>query len=91
MNKILGTSLLVSEAVYGLVQAQVTVGCQSETGIHGKTGAYRLYEITNIDDAYVPTPVHRAGGFRFWRWLGQWGKRLWQWLWQWLNCIVGRR
>jgi len=80
VNKTLGTSLLVSEIVYGLVREQVTVGCQSETGIPGKTGAYRLYEITNIDDTYVPTPVRPTRRLGPWHWLRRWGQRLWQWL-----------
>jgi adenylate cyclase len=54
-NKKLGTTLLVSEAVYHEVQSQVEVNQRCAVDIPGKTGQYMLYEIQGIEavDTFV--------------------------------------
>jgi adenylate cyclase len=57
-NKKLGTTLLVSEAVYHEVQSQVEVNQRCAVDIPGKTGQYMLYEIQGIEA--VDTVVQSA-------------------------------
>ncbi|GAB4462200.1 MAG: hypothetical protein OHK0037_12690 [Elainellaceae cyanobacterium] len=47
-NKTVGTSLLVSEAVYQQVQPLVSASRQYQVSIPGKSGEYLLYEVTAI-------------------------------------------
>jgi adenylate cyclase len=50
-NKKLGTTLLISEAVYAAVQPAVTVSQRCAVEIPGKTGLYELYSVVGIREA----------------------------------------
>jgi adenylate cyclase len=47
-NKKAGTSFLISEDTYALVKDQVQVGKRAHVTLPGKTGKYRLYEVTGL-------------------------------------------
>jgi adenylate cyclase len=47
-NKKAGTSFLFSEDTYALVKDQVQVGKRAHVTLPGKTGKYRLYEVTGL-------------------------------------------
>lgn len=47
-NKEAGTNLLVSEETYQILKDRVIVGRIATLPVKGKTGAYRLYEITGL-------------------------------------------
>jgi adenylate cyclase len=50
-NKKAGTSLLISEDTYGLVKGWVQVGKRAYVNLKGKSGRYRLYEITGVKES----------------------------------------
>jgi adenylate cyclase len=47
-NKKAGTSFLISEDTYALVKGRVQVGKRAHVTLPGKTGKYRLYEVTGL-------------------------------------------
>jgi adenylate cyclase len=47
-NKELGTRLLVSEAVYAPIQAEVTIGQSARVKLRGQPGEHLLYQITGL-------------------------------------------
>jgi adenylate cyclase len=47
-NKKAGTSFLISEDTYALVKGRVQIGKRAHMTLPGKTGRYRLYEITGL-------------------------------------------
>jgi adenylate cyclase len=77
-NKKLGTTLLVSEAVYHEVQSQVEVNQRCAVDIPGKTGQYMLYEIQGIEamDTVVQPAVMRPR-LNWWTRLRQMCDRVW--------------
>jgi adenylate cyclase len=78
-NKKLGTSLLVSEAVYQEISAQVSVNRCCAVEIPGKTGQYTLYEITAINRVDVTEqPSRMVSRPTGWMKLRLWGERCWR-------------
>jgi adenylate cyclase len=91
-NKKLGTTLLISQAVFAEVESQVTVSQRHAVEIPGKTGLYDLYGIVGMSEAVQVERVERSRrywwtgwaelGQRLGRKLGRGSRRdrLWQWL-----------
>ncbi|MBF2086213.1 adenylate/guanylate cyclase domain-containing protein [Thermoleptolyngbya sp. C42_A2020_037] len=84
-NKAVGTSLLVSEAVYQQVQPLVSLGRQCDMSLPGKSGEYRLYEVIDIVPdatgaiallAQSCKPQKPSRFRRVWAWLCQLGRRM---------------
>lgn len=50
-NKDVGSRLLVSEAVFGELKGRAMVGRTATVSVKGKTGEYKLYEITGLIEA----------------------------------------
>jgi adenylate cyclase len=73
-NKKLGTTLLVSGAVYAEVQPQVVVSQRCAVEIPGKTGLYELYSIVGISEAAVIAGERVERSRRRWwmRWADFW-------------------
>jgi adenylate cyclase len=53
-NKLVGTTLLISESVYAQVRGQVIVNQSYRVQLPGKSGEYPLYEIAGIACPIVP-------------------------------------
>lgn len=84
-NKTVGTSLLVSEAVYQQVQPLISLGRQCKVSLPGKSGEYRLYEVIDIApdatgaialSAQPCKPEKPSRVWRVWCWLRQFGRRI---------------
>jgi adenylate cyclase len=45
-NKLAGTRLLISEALYARIRPQLQIGRSLRVPVHGKSGEYALYEVT---------------------------------------------
>jgi len=50
-SKMIDSSVLVSECMYAHIHGQVRIGQTLNTGLKGKSGDYRLYEILALKDA----------------------------------------
>ncbi|NJR40289.1 MAG: adenylate/guanylate cyclase domain-containing protein [Leptolyngbyaceae cyanobacterium CSU_1_4] len=87
-NKTLGTTLLVSEAVYRELQNQIGVSQHSAVEIPGKTGHYHLYAVMGISEAAARVEPLRHSSLSRWMRLKVKGDRFWQWLWKRLNHPV---
>ncbi len=73
VNKVLGTSLLISATVWELIAEEATINQIYTMPIVGKTGEYKLYEVTDL--AFLPTNLtkNKAQHQTFWRrWLRYW-------------------
>ncbi|MDX2231745.1 MAG: adenylate/guanylate cyclase domain-containing protein [Leptolyngbyaceae cyanobacterium bins.349] len=81
-NKSLGTTFLISEAVYQEVKNQVIVGDHFSLPLPGKSGEYCLYEVENVLPPTHPEhfqAINFAPGGRSAPGRGWWGN-LWRWL-----------
>jgi adenylate cyclase len=74
-NKQLGTTLLISDAAYQIVQQQVIAGQCFHINIPGKSGQYCLYEILDVT---APSPQVDLPDCSFSPTQGSWLERAWR-------------
>ncbi len=57
-NKLIGTTLLVSESIYAQVREQVIVNQSHQVKLPGKSGEYLLYEVVGISFPSIAQEIH---------------------------------